>query len=396
MGNQTVAQHYNHRVDMLLGLTLFAMALFGLFGNGFVLYVLARKLKRRINYLTTLVLFQLALTDFIGVIPTSFIGYCLLQGRDFPSPTTTVTIIENVIGWLGIAMPLASIYIVTILSFGRCIAIYRSFDYPVVMSERNSSIMCSAAWLLAFAVACLPYYGGYQYVYDPHICFMYTSLSKTFPNFSEYQLHVVYIVINVLLVILPALFMISCCAAVIIRLKIKAHKASLEDNKDAAMAHAANTVLLITVAFIACYGPYFINTLINLLGRFDAIDKDWMMVNLGLQKFVYVTIVVHFLCIALNSCINPCIYYLRAKKFREDMALSVRRKIKRFSTSFTRMSSFNMTATREDGGTSPIHFNGERRYTTALKISNGNGKVLYRQLTTEMKPPSVGMQETKQ
>ena len=365
-----------------------------MFGNGFVLFVLAKKLKRRINYLTTLVLFQLALTDFIGVIPTSFIGYCLLNGRDFPSPTTTVAIIENVIGWLGVAMPLASIYMVSILSFGRCIAIYRSFDYPVVMSEMNSSIMCSIAWLLAFAVACLPYYGGYQYVYDPHICFMYTSLSKTFPNFTANQLHVVYIVINVLLTIVPAFFMISCCAAVIIRLKIKAHKAEVEEKKDEAVNHAANTVLLIMVAFIFCYGPYFLNTLINLLGRFQAIDSDWLMVNLGQRPFVYITIVVHFLFIALNSCINPCIYYLRAKKFREDMALSVRRKIKRFSTSFTRMSSFNMVPAN---GSSPVQLNVERRHTHAFgKISNGNSKVLYRQLTCEVKPPPPSWVETKQ
>ena len=357
--------------------------------------MLAKKLKRRINYLTTLVLFQLALTDFIGVLPTSFIGYCLLHGRDLPPPTTTVTIVENIIGWLGIAMPLASIYMVAILSFGRCIAIYRSFDYPVVMSERNSYIMCGAAWLLAFAVACLPYYGGYQYVYDPHICFMFTSLSKTFPEFTADQLHAVYVVINVLLVIVPAFFMISCCAAVIIRLKIKAHKAAEEDKKDEAVAHAANTVLLIMVAFIICYGPYFLSTLINLLGRFQAIDKDWLAVNLGQQHFVYITIVVHFLFIALNSCINPCIYYLRAKKFREDMALSMRRKIKRFSTSFTRMSSFNMLTTREGTG-SPVFHNGDRRHGNGYnRLSNGNGKALYRQLTGETRlPPNYA--ETKQ
>lgn len=357
------------------------------------MYVLAKKLRRRINYLTTLVLFQLALTDFIGVIPTSFIGYSLLNGRKLPAPTTTNNIIENVIGWLGVAMPLASIYIVTILSFGRCIAVYRSFDYPIVMSERNSWILLITAWMVSFAVACLPYYGGYEYQYDPHICFMYASIKRTFPAFSEFQLHAVYVAINVGLVIVPAFFMISCCAAVIIRLKIKAHKADKEDKKDEAVAHAANTVLLIMVAFIACYGPYFLNTLINILGRFDAIDQDWVITNLGQQKFVYITIVVHFLLVALNSCINPCIYYLRAKKFREDMALTVRRKIKRFSTSFTRMSSFNIL--REEANT-PVQFNaingtltnGGRRHSHAFqRLSTSSRPVLLRQLTAEALRP---------
>ena len=144
------------------------------------------------------------------------------------------------------------------------------------------------------------------------------------------------------------------------------------------MTHAANTVLLITIAFIVCYGPYFLYTVDNLLERFHITDKKWLMISVGqklvsrhdslnlwsmtsprqreqnivqqndglqrsplackfkhfrsstyyhypcsvnccgrlniiydllrsLRAYLYITIVVHFVCMALNSCINPLV-----------------------------------------------------------------------------------------
>ena len=296
------------------------------------------KLKRRVNQLTTMVLLQLAFTDFIGVMPTFFIGYCLLQGRDFDPPSTSILVVENIIGWLGNLMPLAAIYLVTILSFGRFLAIYRSFDYQIIMSQRNTGFMCAVGWLLAAAVACIPYYGKNHYKYDPNVCFMFVSLKETFPGFTTRGLTSLFIVINLVLVIVPAFFMIFCCMAVIIRLRT--HKFLVPSNqaKDKSAAHAANTVLMITVAFILCYGPYFLSTADNLLKRVSVIDKNWMLKKVGLQTTVYLVIVVHFMCMALNSCINPCIYYLRAKKFRDDAVSTIKKMGHGFATSFNRVS----------------------------------------------------------
>ena len=271
-----------------------------------------------------MVLIQLAVTDLMNVIPTSFIGYCLLRRRDLPPPTTMVLVVENMIGWLGNIMPLASIYLVTILSFGRFIAIYRSFDYQMIMSERNTGVMCGIAWLLAGAVACIPYYGGNHYVYDPNVCFMFVSLTKTFPSFSTHALTAVYIIINLVLVIIPALFMIICCMAVIIRLRDDKQIKPSNQSSENSTAYGSNTVLMITVAFILCYGLHFLLSFEFILRRLNYIDKNWMVKAVGLQATVYILIVAHFVCIALNSCINPCIYYLRAKKVREDMAKTIR------------------------------------------------------------------------
>lgn len=113
----------------------------------------------------------------------------------------------------------------------------------------------------------------------------------------------------------------------------------LREKSDEATSHAAITVLLITIMFILCYGPYFLNTAINFLGRVNAIPKNWIGNQLGMLSYVYLTIVIHFVLVALNSCINPCIYYLRAKKFRHDVALVMKDKMTSFTTSVVRMSS---------------------------------------------------------
>ena len=241
-------------------------------------------------------------------------------------------------------MPLCSIYIVCVLSLGRCVAIFQTLNYSRIITKSRTYIMCAVGWVIAITVASLPFFTGMHYTYNSSVCAMYVRMSKMFPRFSEEALHAVYFVIYILLVTLPALFMIGCCLAVVIKLRKKAFsERQLTRNrlKDESASNAAVTVLLIMIMFIICYGPFFVFSALNFLERIKWLPKDWLVKLLGMRGYCYLLLFVYFVLISFNSCLNPCIYYLRAKRFREEIAETLKYKLSSVEMpSFMRLKSY--------------------------------------------------------
>ena len=310
-----------------------------------------RKIRKRVKSITSVLLLQLAIADLLSTISFSFTGQCLVTGRkDIDYSTMVVAIGCNIIGWIGNFTPLISIYLVCILSFGRCIAIYRSFDYPVVMSKRNVTIMCLVAWFSAIAIACIPYYGHYHYIFNKYVCSMFVPLSKIFESFTMIQKDVVYFFYMYLGAIIPSFFMMACCIAVIIRLKNKSKNlvglTRFREKAEEATDHAAKTVFLIVIFFNISFAPFIIVNFVEALGRIGLFQANFFHMSIAPPYNYYFITVVYFILIALSGCINPCIYYLRAKNFRHEVSMVINKRISAFQSSMTRMSFKSRSSSR--------------------------------------------------
>ena len=111
--------------------------------------------------------------------------------------------------------------------------------------------------------------------------------------------------------------------------------------------HATRTILIFTAAYIAFNIPNFINYLLMTISSWSTCENDCYLVMYGNYPFLiwFSWNFTYIMCLALNSTVNPIIYYWRMKPIKTFVNSSVRRTSKRISDVM-----FNGNATHDDPG----------------------------------------------
>ncbi|XP_010131958.1 PREDICTED: cysteinyl leukotriene receptor 2 [Buceros rhinoceros silvestris] len=262
----------------------------GAVGNGFAIYVFFQPSQRKTS--VNIYMQNLAVSDLMFVSTLPFRAtYFLLGSRwifgDIICRIVTYTLYVNMY---------CSIYFLTVLSVVRFMAIVYPFKHWTITNTKYAKITCTAIWVFVLA-ASSPLFSkeiaGYS---NPAKCLDLhpSSIHKLF------MLNSIVIVVGF---ILPFCTIIVCYV-----FAIKALLKSRNPQCKKAVCHkkALSSIIITLILFLICFLPYHILRTIHLM--LSSCSQD----NLPVHKALVVT-----LCLAaMNSCLDPVLYYFAAENFK--------------------------------------------------------------------------------
>ncbi|XP_045684379.1 neuropeptide S receptor [Phyllostomus hastatus] len=279
-------------------ITLWVLFVFTVVGNSLVLLsTRRRKRKSRMTFFVT----QLAITDsFTGLVNILTDIIWRFTG-DFMAPD----LVCRVVRYLQVVLLYASTYVLVSLSIDR----YHAIVYPMkfLQGEKQAKVLIATAWILSFlfSIPTLIIFGKRKLANGEVQCW------ALWPDDSYWT---PYMTVVACLVYFIPLAIISVIYAIVIRTiwtKSKAHEiviSSCSDGKlctrynrgliSKAKVKAIKYSMVIVLAFICCWSPYFL---------FDMLDNFGLLPDT--RERVYASAIIQNLP-ALNSAINPLVYFL--------------------------------------------------------------------------------------
>ncbi|XP_067878812.1 relaxin-3 receptor 1-like [Heterodontus francisci] len=272
----------------------------GLFGNLLVLYLI-RGINGRNRSTVNLFVFNLALADFhfVLVLPFWAAEIALDHSWPFGNAMCKLVLFATVLNMY------ASVFFLTAMSVSRYCSVSQT-----LRAGRTSSRPCKVKWvslmiwLLAGAASLPPtIYSRTVQIEGEELCI------QKFPN-EGYRPEVYQMQRIVVAFIVP--LAVICVSYILILHLIKSQK--VNGNPPDAPSNVTKLVILIVLTFFLCWLPNHIITFWGVLVKLELLH--W-------NRAYYIThSYVHPLTICLahaNSCLNPVIYCLMRKEFRESL-----------------------------------------------------------------------------
>ncbi|KAM5303803.1 neuropeptide S receptor [Glossophaga mutica] len=279
-------------------ITLWVLFVFTVVGNSLVLLsTWRRKRKSRMTFFVT----QLAIADsFTGLVNILTDIIWRFTG-DFMAPD----LVCRVVRYLQVVLLYASTYVLVSLSIDR----YHAIVYPMefLKGEKQAKALIAIAWILSFlfSIPTLIIFGKRKLSNGEVQCW------ALWPDDSYWT---PYMTVVACLVYFIPLAIISVIYAIVIRTiwtKSKTQEMVISNCSDGTLCTSANRGLIskakvkaikyslvIVLAFICCWSPYFL---------FDMMDNFGLLPDT--RERVYASVIIQNLP-ALNSAINPLIYFL--------------------------------------------------------------------------------------
>ncbi|KFU90693.1 Cysteinyl leukotriene receptor 2, partial [Chaetura pelagica] len=262
----------------------------GTVGNGLSIYVFFQPLKRKTS--VNIYLQNLAVSDLLFVITLPFRATYFLLGShwifgDIICRIMTYTLYVNMYG---------SIYFLTVLSVVRFIAIVYPFKHWKITNMKYARIICTAIWVFVLA-ACSPLLGkemaGYR---NPAKCLdLHPSSTFRVLLMNSFAL--------IMGFILPFCTIIVCY---IFAIKTLLKSMTLQRKKPVCHKKALSTIIITLILFLICFLPYHVLRTAHLM------YSSCSQANLPMHKALVVS-----LCLAaMNSCLDPILYYFAAEDFK--------------------------------------------------------------------------------
>ncbi|NXJ35901.1 CLTR2 protein, partial [Ciconia maguari] len=262
----------------------------GAVGNGLSIYVFFQPSQRKTS--VNIYMQNLAVSDLMFVSTLPFRAtYFLLGSRwifgDIVCRIMTYTLYMNMY---------CSIYFLTVLSVVRFIAIVYPFKHWNVTNMKYSRIICAAIWVFVLAAASpllTKEISGYS---NPAKCL---DLHQS----STHKLLMMNSFVLVVGFILPFCTIIVCY---IFAIKMLLKSRTPQRKKAVCHKKALSTIIITLILFLLCFLPYHVLRTVHLL------HSSCSQANLPMHKALVVT-----LCLAaMNSCLDPILYYFAAEDFK--------------------------------------------------------------------------------
>ncbi|XP_078509090.1 proto-oncogene Mas-like [Lissotriton helveticus] len=138
--------------DVVLATFSLLLSFFGLFGNGMVFWYLCFRIKR--NKFTVYIL-NLCVADFMSLIVYTLLLVCMMVDMTRSTETPVHIIPLEILFILGYNTDL---YLLTAISFERCLSVLHPFWYQCKRPKHQSSIACGLLWSLSCLVTLLEYF----------------------------------------------------------------------------------------------------------------------------------------------------------------------------------------------------------------------------------------------
>ncbi|XP_008942439.1 PREDICTED: hydroxycarboxylic acid receptor 1 [Merops nubicus] len=265
----------------------------GAAGNGFSIYVFFQPSQRKLS--VNIYMQNLAVSDLMFVSTLPFRATYFLLGSHWVFGDITCRIMTYA---LYVNM-YCSIYFLTVLSVVRFIAIVYPFKHWKVTNKKYARIICTAIWLFVL-VASSPLLSkeiaGYS---DPDKCLdLHPSSQQRLLVMNSFVIAVGFI--------LPFGTIIVCYV-----FAIKALLKSRSPQHKKAVCHkkALSTIIITLILFLLCFLPYHVLRTVHL------VQSSCSQSSLPVHKALVVT-----LCLAaMNSCLDPILYYFAAENFKAQI-----------------------------------------------------------------------------
>ncbi|NXW65134.1 CLTR2 protein, partial [Eurystomus gularis] len=262
----------------------------GAVGNGLSIYVFFQPSQRKTS--VNIYMQNLAVSDLMFVSTLPFRATYFLLGShwifgDVVCRIMTYTLYVNMY---------CSIYFLTVLSVVRFIAIVYPFKHWRLTNMKYARIICAAIWLFVL-VASSPLLSkeiaGYS---NPAKCLdLHPSSTHRLLMMNGFVLIVGFI--------LPFCTIIVCYVFAIktlLKSRTPQHKKAVCHKK------ALSTIIITLILFLLCFLPYHILRTVHLM------HSSCSQANLPAHKALVVA-----LCLAaVNSCLDPILYYFAAENFK--------------------------------------------------------------------------------
>ncbi|KAM8934825.1 chemerin-like receptor 2 [Pelodytes ibericus] len=204
----------------------------------------------------------------------------------------------------------ASVFFLTVIGLDRTLFLAWPNFSQRHRTIRKSMITSGIIWILAAIIAgpALYFRDTTEIGHNVTICYI---------NFHEYD-HTINLRTHTLLTLIrfsigylfPLLTMITCYTFLAIRMKENTTRAS---NK------FFWTALAIIVAFFICWTPYHIFNILELKVHHSGVYREWLRIGMPISTSLAF----------VNSCVNPILYVLTSKVFRQQLGTSVAEIFKR-------------------------------------------------------------------
>ncbi|NWH54794.1 CLTR2 protein, partial [Fregata magnificens] len=262
----------------------------GVVGNGLSIYVFFQPSQRKTS--VNIYMQNLAVSDLMFVSTLPFRATYFLLGShwifgDIACRIVTYALYMNMY---------CSIYFLTMLSVVRFIAIVYPFKHWKITNMKYARITCAAIWIFVLAASSPLLSKAIAAYSNPDKCLdLHRDSTQGLLMMNSFVLIVGFV--------LPFCTIIVCYV-----FAIKALLKSRTPQRKKAVSHkkALSTIIITLILFLLCFLPYHILRTLHLM------HSSCSQANLSMHKALVVA-----LCLAaMNSCLDPILYYFAAENFK--------------------------------------------------------------------------------
>ncbi|NWU93503.1 CLTR2 protein, partial [Upupa epops] len=262
-------------------------------GNGLSVYVFFQTVQRK--GVVNIYMQNLAVSDLMFVSTLPFrASYFLLGSRwvfgDIACRVMTYSLYVNMY---------CSIYLLTVLSVVRFSAIVYPFNRWQATNAKRARITCASIWIFVLAASSpllSKEIAGYQ---NPEKCLdLHPSATQRLLTMNSFVLIVGFV--------LPFCTLIVCyvfAVRALLKSRNPLHRRAVWHKK------ALSTIIISLVLFLLCFLPYHILRTLH-LARGSCSQSDLLL---------HKALVVALCLAAMNSCLDPFLYYFTAENFKGRM-----------------------------------------------------------------------------
>ncbi|XP_065531902.1 cysteinyl leukotriene receptor 2 [Lathamus discolor] len=272
---------------------------FGAVGNGLSIYVFFQPSQRKTS--VNIYMQNLAVSDLILVSTLPFRAAYFLLGShwifgDIVCRIMTYTLYVNMY---------CSIYFLTVLSVVRFIAIVYPFKHCKATNMNYARIICATIWVFVTAASSPLLTKGIAGYINPAKCLdLHPSSTHRLLMMNSFVLVVGFI--------LPFCIIVFCY---IFAIKALLKSRSPQCKKAVCHKKALSTIIITLILFLLCFLPYHVLRTLHLM------YSSCSQANLPMHKALVVT-----LCLAaMNSCLDPILYYFAGENFKARIRSLYRR-----------------------------------------------------------------------
>ncbi|KFZ51367.1 Cysteinyl leukotriene receptor 2, partial [Podiceps cristatus] len=262
----------------------------GAVGNGISIYVFLQPSQRKTS--VNIYMQNLAVSDLMFVSTLPFRATYFLLGSHW----IFGDIVCRIMTYILYVNMYCSIYFLTVLSVVRFLAIVYPFKHWKITHMKYARITCAAIWVFVLA-ASSPLLSKAIAGYDN------TAKCLDLHPSSTHRLLMMNNFVLVVGFVLPFCTIIVCY---IFAIKALLKNRTPQCKKAACQKKALSTIIITLILFLLCFLPYHILRTVHLM------HSSCSQANLPMHKALVVT-----LCLAaMNSCLDPILYYFAAENFK--------------------------------------------------------------------------------
>ncbi|CAL8241621.1 unnamed protein product [Merluccius merluccius] len=313
--------HNSQHVLAQVGAAILGLAfVLGFPGNLFVMWSVWCRVKKR--SVTCLLVLNLAVADALLLLSAPLFLRYLLGGRGWEFGAAACKLVH----YLCNVNMYVSIYLISLMSADRCLAVTRPFLVHRLRTKRVLLAVLLGTWTLAFVLSLpMAFYRSLQKNLGVNLCTQYHWGSV---QHSVFQ----YLLETVMGFLVPFIFIIGCYAAVVCRLR-----SAMFQQK----GQSSRLILLIVGTFGLFWLPYHIINIIEVSGLLQGSDAVVQAAKKGRPN---VTAFAYF-----SSAVNPILYVFAGNSHIRQAGFSFMGKL--FEATNSESRTMSRTRTSRGGST---------------------------------------------